>query len=174
MAADAAYDGGPEVGHAARPDRLSLIGDAYDEHGIALFRLAHAICRDDEMAAAAVVQAFHAAFADSSRTDRDARIFHDLVRLTYLACMDAYAAPNGPADEGSEAPDATPMDACLLGLDCQRRALLALTLFGDHTYDEAAALLHIEPSAAARALRITLRESGRVPRSRNGRARPAP
>jgi DNA-directed RNA polymerase specialized sigma24 family protein len=174
MASQAAYDDARTVAHRPRPDRRSLISDAYDEHGTTLFRLAHAICRDDEMAATAVVQAFDVAFTDSRRTGQDVRIPQDLVRLTYLACLASCSAPRGPADEHPEATDATPISACLLGLDCQRRALLALTLYGDHTYDEAAELLHIDPSAAARALRITLRESARGPRSHHAQPGSAP
>jgi DNA-directed RNA polymerase specialized sigma24 family protein len=174
MASQAAYDDAREVPRPARPDRRRLVSDAYDQHGTALFRLAHAICGDEERAATAVVQAFDVAFTDSRRTGRVVLIPQDLVRLTYLACVACCTAPPGTADGSPGANDATPLSACLVGLDCQRRALIALTLYGDHTYDEAAVLLHIDPAAAARALRITLREAARGPRSRHASPGSAP
>ncbi len=128
------------------PDSMS--SNLFDEHGAALFRLAHMICRNVEMASCAVVQAFDAAFTDNLRTGKEPRIAHDLARLTYLACTLTHPVPSDPTVQDQA--------AAITTTEPQRRALLALTMHGDHTYAEAAALLYIDPDTAAQALRTTL------------------
>jgi hypothetical protein len=113
-----------------------------------LFRLAHVICGNVEMASSAVCQAFEAAFSDTHRHADRPPTSRDLARLTYLACTLTPLL--------SCAPSGTDVPGALTPTEPQRRALLALTMYGDHTYREAATLLHIDPASAAQALRTTL------------------
>ncbi len=113
------------------PTGCSAAGDAYDRHGAALFRLAHTLCGDTVQAEAAVSSAFHDAFAGRRDVAPGSRPCHDLARLVYLACSPGQPAP------------------CAV-------ALLALTMYGDHTYAEAAALLQVDAQVAAAMLRAAL------------------
>ncbi len=106
----------------------------YADHGAALFRLAHAICGDDELAADAVGAAIASA-VEAGQPDQ--RPLRELARATFRACTELVEDP------------------------APQRALLALTLWGDHTYDDAAALLRLSPATAAQVLRTTLLEVAR-------------
>ncbi len=162
-----------ESGHASA-DRLDEIGTMYDRHGTALYRLAYTICLSVEPASLAVVQAFHDATDDVALagvgTARQ-RVRHVLARLTYRACQ-----PWQPLRRGSELHDpagTAVVSSPLLPLDPQRRVLLALTLYGDHTYHEAALLLRMDPDTAAATLRQTLAaDACNLPS--NGASRSAP
>lgn len=135
------------------PERHTAISRLYNRHGASLYRLAYAICGDVEMACAAVAQAFGAAFTDAGRTSREEQISHDLARRTYLACslMLSTSTAASARDVGITAGRPSTLDPS--------RALLALTLHGDRTYNEAALLLDIDPLVAAKTLRAELRRN---------------
>lgn len=138
-----------DAGALVAPDTPARVpSDLHDQHETALLCLAHTICQNDEMASRAVAQAFDAAFADTPRSGENPRLRHLLARLTYLACTLMYPAPTAPTARDLTAPHTV--------TDPHRRALLALTTYGDHTCDEAATLLHLNPDSAARALRTTM------------------
>lgn len=144
-------------------DRLALIGSLYDRHGARnLFHLAYAVCGDIETAGSSVVHAFETAAKDPHFQVDGSRSAHDLARLTFDASighLDSRPTPTGPFQGPSETDDATPTSAWFRSQDLEHRALLALTLFGDHTYREAAALLDLDPGNAAQMLRTMLRDS---------------
>lgn len=99
-----------------------------DLHACGLFDLAYTICGSGTVAESAVLDAFQAACADSSSTDPAKRVSQELSRLVFLACRAAEEVIPAESRGGDT-----------------RHALLGLTLYGEHTYAEAARLLGLEP-----------------------------
>lgn len=141
----------------ARAGDVPAREELYDRHATALFSLAHAISGNAEAAVSAVSKAFQEACADPATGDFGREVHHELSRLTFLACR-----PPGNASEDprlAPAPGAgAPTDYDVTVANPRHRALLGLTMYGDHSYRDAATLLDLEPADAAAALRMMLRE----------------
>lgn len=163
----AAFDPGvladEELLDQARRGDSTALGELYDRHGGALFKLAHAVAGDDTEAGAAVVQALaavcDATCGDPGSTDPSVSVLHELSRRTFLAASAPAAAPVGSGEQDPVEDIVHAVDTSLVARDPRQRALLGLTRCGDHTYREAAALLGMSPDVAAQELRTALRAS---------------
>jgi hypothetical protein len=113
---------------------------------------------DREKASTAVAQAFARA-ADQPSLLGGGRGASELARLTYLSCADLFPDVDQRGDEDQPAVGVDTSRARPSRGDLRRRALLALTMYGNFTYNEAASMLRLEPASAAELLRTTLRES---------------
>ena len=115
---------------AGTGDRLAA-SELYNRYGVLLYALALMVTTRRSDAESAVVEGFRA--AATAANEQSHTTLHVLARATFAACPP------------------------IAGRAAQWAALLALTLYGAHTYREAAATLGIEPEDAARYLRIDLR-----------------
>lgn len=118
--------------------------------------MAYLICQDSEQASDALVEAIADATDAAPLLIGGKRMTHDLARLTLLACAEIVPTVYQPV-QNAPVDDPPSLQEWMSCLEPHRRALLALVMYGDHTYDEAAALLRVESDSAAWALRVTLR-----------------
>ncbi len=132
----------------------AVASELYDSCGERLFRLAHLVTGDTAAASAAVVTAFELAYGGSTLVPSDRRAWHELARLTYAACREPDVSP--PSRNHDTWPAEMAPVCCMRTWFPQQRALLALTMHGDHDYREAATLIGLEPRWAAALLRGTL------------------
>jgi len=123
----------------AAAGNVPAVASLYDTYGAALYRLAHIVVGDSGRAETAVCEGFRSARAHPLVGEAPEDAWRELVRLTLLAAW----TMSGTGRTGA--------------------ALLGLTLFGDHTYREAALLLDMEPDEAADVLRAALRDVARRP-----------
>lgn len=107
---------------------VAAAGVLYDRYGAAMYTFALTVTRSPAAAAAAVLEVFRTAAATSA----PGRAWQRLAHATLAACP--------PSEEP----------------EVLSRSLLALTLYGSHTYREAAVLLGIDSDEAAQRLRETL------------------
>jgi len=125
-----------------------------DHYSATLVRLAWVISGDCTIASSAVVKVIVAAALDHARLEPSRAMLFDLSRQTMWASLAAADDTWSPASweevAGADARDV------LRSIDPRDRALVALTLFGDHTYREAATVLGLAPDVAADLLRDTL------------------
>ncbi len=128
----------------ARAGDVSALGHLYDRYGTTLYRLAHALTRNADQAESVVLQVFtDACAAGSLPTPRPVR-----AELTHLVLV-AYLGFVTSHDLAAEVPGSR--------LSRREWALVGLTLHGDHTYRDAAAVLELDPAVAAETLSSALR-----------------
>lgn len=124
----------------------TALSELYDRCGEHLFRLAHIMTGDTDTASSAVVRAFEQACTRSTLAPAGSQSWHELARLTY-------AAASREADSGralrTRAACACARRCCMRAWSPEQRALLALTMYGDHDYREAARLIGLDPRWAA-------------------------
>lgn len=137
---------------------VAALSVLYDRHSAALFNLAYGVSGDLAAAGSAVHQAFGRVCADPSSTRSGTPLRRNLARLTFLASREA-------ADHiQDEIPKESVKGRCS-SVRGQERALLGLTMYGGHSYREAAELLLIDAGDAAEILRASLRRSAEVLRA---------
>lgn len=132
-----------------RPARAEL----YDRHGSGMFCLAYLSTSDPDAAADAVVAAFEGAETVTTYADPK-RIARALARRTFLACP-LYP----PVRDPGTGPNGAPRPDELSHMSQRARQLIGLTLFGSHSYRQAAALLRLDPQTAASVLTELLRDT---------------
>jgi len=127
-----------------------------DQYAAKLFRLAWVVSADCAIASSAVVRVIVATSLDRARLERSRPVLAELSRLTVWASLAPVAAagvsPAGP--RGAEV--GVDVGGVLRAICPRERALVALTIFGDHTYREAAVVLGMAPEVAAELLRSTV------------------
>ena len=131
--------------------QLLHAAELVDRYGATLFQLAWVISADCAVASSAVVRVIVAASLDHARLEQSRSLRAELSRLTLWACTVPVTAgdpsPVAPIDE-----EGAGMSGVLRSIPPRDRALVALTMFGDHTYREAAALIGVAPETATEAL----------------------
>ena len=142
------------VDAAAGPHR-TVLEDAWQRHGTAVFALALVLSDDSEDAEAVVVQAFldactpgDIAVAAVSR--------HEMARYVYVLWLRRMAEPKARAElkaQRSQVP-------VLGGMTHLQRTAIALALFGEHTYQEIASLMELTPKDVAALMRSGLLAAG--------------
>lgn len=137
--------------------RESTDSALYDRHGDALFSLAMLLCQDVDRAvdvvAATVAQA--CATASEGTPDEERR---RLAAALWHRCGGDTAASASRWDKVLHS------RAHASGRSSeQEQSLLGLVLLGCHTYQQAAALIGVQPSSAARQLRSILRRAADTP-----------
>ncbi|MGH3360807.1 MAG: hypothetical protein ACRDO7_18530 [Nocardioidaceae bacterium] len=130
-----------------------------EQHGVPLYLLGCVLTADEDDAvtvvADAIGQRYDGPAAADLREGPDARrrlarhVYLEGSRLGGSSTPARPAAPGEAADRGS----LPPAVLWLMRLSTQQRALIALCLFGGHTYREAAALMNIEADEAMTLLR---------------------
>ncbi|QNE18262.1 hypothetical protein F1D05_10575 [Kribbella qitaiheensis] len=151
---------------SARGGDDASIAQIYDLHGLALLNLACAVSSDREAAESAVVEAVVQACTGYGNADPSGSLRHQLARLTYTHCVrprgssQASAAAGGGVQPQSGLGVAASRGFSVLSR--HQRGVLALTVFGDHSYREAADLLDVTPATAGRAAEV---RSARMPAS---------
>jgi len=133
----------------SRPAPLSL-ADLWGAHGPSVYALACALLVDEE-AAAEVVTLAMTDYARSSDGQASGDARRSLARRVYRLSQEI--ADRGPA---------TQLPAVMVRLDQLaqlQRACLAVCVFGEHTYREAADLLGVPPTTVAELLTAGLREA---------------
>ena len=129
--------------------RRSFAEQAWGRQGATLFRLAHLVCQDEGQASTALVHAFATVSSAGPPFPAGRQLTRELARSTVLACTETMPALSGPATTSEPLEEG--------GLPLRGRALLALVVYGEHTYREAATVLHTDREAAAQELRSALR-----------------
>lgn len=146
---------------AVHEARQTYASELVDQHAATLLRLAFVVSADSAIASSAVVRVIVSAALDHERLEPSPLMLAELSRLTLWAC----AAPAEAIGLSSAGPrgqiGCRDGDVVLRSIPPRERALAALTMFGDHTYREAAAVLGSDPQTAADLLRLpTGEESG--------------
>lgn len=150
------------VHRAAGRVAASAVEDVWQRHGQALFALALVVCDDAETAESVVLQAILDAC-----TPADIAVGavgrQELARYVYVLWQRRCDEPPKAVDpQRCEASGAgTSPSAAGAGLSRQQRSAIALALFGDHSYREAASLMGLAPSAVAELMRTGLIAAGR-------------
>ena len=132
-ASTGSVDDGAPLDLAASGDAVAL-GMLYDAYGPSLYRLARVVVGTAAGAELAVCEGFHLVRTRPVDAATGQDLWHELVRFTMLP------SSTSTGDGGAGA------------------ATLGLTMFGDHTYREAAQLLDIETEVAADVLRTALHD----------------
>ena len=147
-----------------REVREIYASELIDAHSATLFQLAWVTTADGAIASVAVARVLTAASLDQARLESPRPVLAELSRLTIWASLApaaaASAASPGPRDAAPSANVGAYVEGMLCAIGSRERALVALTMFGDHTYREAAAVLEIAPETAAELLRSTLHTIG--------------
>ena len=165
-------------GQEAREIYASELIDTYAD---TLFRIAWVTSADRTIASDAVTRVLVAASLDQARPEFSHPSLAELSRLTIWASLAqstaapaAAPAPHDPdtgADiAGDDGDDAGNEGGALRAIGYRERALIALTMYGDHDYREAAAVLEVAPETAADLLRSALLTLGEA----DGHGPPAP
>lgn len=135
-----------------------------EKYAATLFRLAWVTSGDCAIASSAVVRVLVAASLDPARMEPSRPLRAELSRLTIWASLAPEAAADasspGPRDVDVGADIGSDVEDVLRAIRPRERALIALTIFGDHTYREAAVVLGMAPETAAELLRDTLHTIG--------------
>lgn len=137
---------------------------AYDHHGTSMFCLAMVVTGRAAEAEMAVVDAISEARGRSSctRADDHDSLRHELARLTYWRCIRGRGpgtmdyVPSAPTVGFDHRSGALATES-LRTLPVQERAAIALCLYGEHTYQEAADLVALPPTTVAGLLSVGLR-----------------
>ncbi|MEU8967247.1 hypothetical protein AB0C89_36925 [Streptomyces sp. NPDC048491] len=156
---------GPFCDDRGRQTTADEFGAAYDAHAQPLYSLAQLLCEDDHTADEVFVRAMTrlAALPLAIAGDPCAQRRRLAAELFRAAC-----SPDGPRRHSNtaqrrhrarkrDAPTRNPRTDPHVPPCGRRQALLGLTLLGGHTYDQAAALLDLDPSLAAHHLHEALR-----------------
>lgn len=148
----------PSIGRVRASTALGI----HDRHGEALFSLALLLCRDVDRAVEAVVATVTQACATASAPVPDAEWQSLAADLWHR-----YADDPGPR-ASDPAPDPVPSSRSHPDGPSgeQEQALLALVLFGCHTYGKAAARTGVSVPSAAMHLRSVLRRAASTPSGR--------
>jgi hypothetical protein len=153
-----------ELLRCARDGDVRAAGELYDRHGTALLNLAVTVSGSRVDAASAVVAALASACADAASTDPALSVLHELSRLTFQSCdVSNTSAPTTLTARAHD--DVVPGAVGLDSLGPRQRALVALTVYGEHTYREAGGLLGLSPGVAAQLLRLALLDAFHVVRT---------
>lgn len=140
--------------------RASTALGIHDRHGEALFSLALLLCQDADRAVEAVVATVTQACLTASDPVPDAEwqsLATDLWHR-YADDPDPRSSDPDPVPSSPSHPDGPS--------GIQEQALLALVLFGCHTYGKAAALTGVSVPSAAMHLRSVLRRAASTPSGR--------
>jgi hypothetical protein len=149
----------------ARGGDVRAAGELYDRHGTALLNLAVTVSGSRVDAASAVVAALASACADAASTDPALPVLHELSRLTFQSCEVSNTSAPPTTLTARARDDVVPGAVGLDSLGPRQRALVALTVYGEHTYREAGALLGLSPRVAAQLLRLALLDAFHVVRT---------
>lgn len=155
------------VGHRPR----GTLAQAYDAHGSALFSLARVIVGEPTQAEAIVVHVLLDA-ETRSISGGGTPVRRHLARRVYLRCTRArlgVSSTSGDLPSGDYRPTTDPQTsivATLSALSEQQRAVIALCLYGDHTYRQVADVMALPASVVADLIRSGLQRL----RSADGRA----
>ena len=130
-----------------------MLATAYDQHGAAVYGLAHRVTGDAEVAAALTAEVFAGLrwVGASGQHTLGSCLLTDVHRraVAWTRSCERPAAMNA----------GLPLDDLAL-LDDDERAVLAEAYFGGKTYDEVAATLHITRADAARLMQQALHRLG--------------
>ena len=139
------------------------MAELYDTHARDLLGLAKILLPDRRDAEAVVVHVLRGAGprrrAADDRGDR-----HTLAREVYLRATRSRLGPSAEAhdrpDRGGALPPGSPDDLGLAALSDQQRAVIALSLYGQHSHFDTAALLALPTSVVDELLRSGLHRIG--------------
>lgn len=146
-----------------RDARSRFVDHACDHHGEAMLGLAVMILGGPAEAELAVVDAISDAYARSlgTRAHDSGSLRRELARLTYWRCIRGRGPgtandPPAATTVGLEPGSASLATESLRTLPVQERAAIALCLYGEHTYQEAADLLALPSETVAELLSLGL------------------
>lgn len=142
------------------PPQPETLASLYDAHAHALFSLACLLLDDREEAVSAVTQVLlH--WSDRRRAGPDSSTRRNLARCVHLRCTRTRLGPH-PVPHGmpvGRAPRARHEAASVTGvhaLSDQQRAAIALSMFGDHSYEDVADVMSLPSEVISALLRSGL------------------
>jgi len=145
---------------ARRRTRPAAAAELYDTHARDLLGLAKILLADRRDAEAVVVHVLRGAGSRRRAAD-DRGDRHTLAREVYLRATRSRLGPSAePRDREGALPRGSPDDLGWAALSDQQRAVIALSLYGEHSHFDTAALLALPTSVVDELLRSGLHRIG--------------
>jgi hypothetical protein len=136
------------------PPFRTIVEEAWQRHGAAVFALALVLSDDAEDAESVVVQAFLDACTPSDLA-LATLTRHDIARYVYVLWLRRVAESGMVAGIETRRTGSSGLPA-LREMSSLQRTAIALALFGEHTYQEIASLMELTPKNVAALMRSGL------------------